>query len=278
MPSCAAWEEEVRAWALVLQAAGRAPGTVHVRRSHLRGLGAELGPAGVGPWAVTVDDLTQWSGSQSWARNTRRSVLASVRGFYRWGQQTARVAADPTAGLPSVQAKAPNPRPCPESVYRAALLAAEPRVVVMLRLAAEMGLRRAEVAQVHARDLVPDLAGLSLVVHGKGDKPRQVPLPAELGALVVRQTAGGWAFPGGTAAGHLSPDRVGRLVSAALGPGVSMHTLRHRFATRAYLVGRDLPVVQDLLGHASPETTRAYVAVPALAMRRTVEAVAEVVA
>ena len=37
---------------------------------------------------------------------------------------------------------------------------------------------------------------------------------------------------------------------------------RHRFATQAYRTGRDLRAVQELLGHAKPETTARYAAVP----------------
>ena len=44
----------------------------------------------------------------------------------------------------------------PDTVYEAALEHASPRVVLMLRLAAEAGLRRAEIAAIHAGDLTHD--------------------------------------------------------------------------------------------------------------------------
>lgn len=56
--------------------------------------------------------------------------------------------------------------------------------------------------------------------------------------------------------------------------GWTLHTLRHRFATRAYSIDRDLLAVQTLLGHASPVTTRRYVAVGEDRLRATVLAVA----
>ena len=51
------------------------------------------------------------------------------------------------------------------------------------------------------------------------------------------------------------------------------HTLRHRFATTAYGVERDLRAVQELLGHSKPETTARYVAVPEGALRTAVAGV-----
>ena len=73
----------------------------------------------------------------------------------------------------------------------------------------------------------------------------------------------------GQTGGHLSPGYLGKLVSAALGDGVVPHQLRHAFATRAYAVDRDLLTVQQLLGHAKPETTALYARIPDEARRRT---------
>ena len=71
----------------------------------------------------------------------------------------------------------------------------------------------------------------------------------------------GWLFPAWPAGGHLSPERVGKLVAAALPAGWTMHKLRHRFATRVYRGSRNLRAVQVLLGHASIATTERYTAV-----------------
>src|SRR5690606_22561104 len=77
----------------------------------------------------------------------------------------------------------------------AALLAAPPRETLMLRLAAEMGLRRGEVAQVHTDDVLDDLIGWSLVVHGKGGRDRVVPMPGTL-ARAIQDRPRGYLFPG----------------------------------------------------------------------------------
>lgn len=246
--------------------------TITRRREHLRWCGQAVE---CGPWEVSAGDLLAWTGAKRWATETRRSVRASLRGFYAWGVAAGYVRLSPAAGLPPIRPNVPRPRPAPDDAYHQALAAAGERERLMLRLAAEAGLRRAEVAQVHARDLVQDLTGWSLVVHGKGQRERLVPLGAGL-AFALRARVhenGGWAFPGDDG-GHLSPRWVGKLITRLLPGDHTMHGLRHRFATRAYAVDRDLLTVQALLGHASPTTTRVYVQVPDEALRRTVEAAA----
>jgi site-specific recombinase XerD len=51
------------------------------------------------------------------------------------------------------------------------------------------------------------------------------------------------------------------MVSRVLPDGLTMHTLRHRFASKAYRGTRNLRAVQQLLGHATIATTERYTAV-----------------
>lgn len=151
-------------------------------------------------------------------------------------------------------------------------MAATPREKVMLRLAAEVGMRRSEVAQVHTDDLMEDLVGRSLIVHGKGGKRRIVPLPTSLGRTIATAERG-YLFPGNDG-GHLSPRYVGKLIRDIMPGDWTMHTLRHRFGTRAYALTSDLLLVQEMLGHASPTTTRRYVEYDRTRMRAAVEELA----
>lgn len=263
------WSRAVGAWRAALVAGGRSQATVRLRTDHVARAGRALGGM---PWTVTAGELVEYAASRSWATETRRSVGASLRGFYRWGSATGRCAVDPTLHLPAVSPAPVRARPAPEDVYRQALAVATPRVQLILRLAGEVGMRRGEIAQVHSRDLARDLFGSSLLVHGKGARERLVPLPDGLAAQ-LRLLGEGWAFPGDDH-GHLSPRWVGKLATTVLPGDWTLHTLRHRFATAAYGIERDLLVVQELLGHASPAVTRRYVQVPNDRLRNTVQAVA----
>lgn len=265
------WTIEVNAWTLALRAVGRPETTIRTRTDHVRWLGKWAGERG--PWSLSLDDLLEFMGGRVWAAETRRGVRSSLRGFWRWGVQSDRTLVDVALSLPSVKPGQPRPHPTPEAAYRRAVLAAAPRERLMLRLAAEVGLRRAEVAQVSSRDLLDDLGGLSLLVHGKGSRERIMPLPTSLGAE-LRSLPGGFAFPGADH-GHLSPRWVGKIVGRLLPDGYTMHSLRHRFGTRAYALSKDMFTVQELLGHASPVTTRTYVLLEDSAKRSVIDQLAE---
>ncbi|MFT4188549.1 MAG: tyrosine-type recombinase/integrase [Aeromicrobium sp.] len=262
------WADAIGSYVEYMQAGGAKRGSMDTRRQHLYRIARGLGGS---PWAVETTDLVRWFAAQSWATETRRGYRNSLKSFYKWALLAGHAASDPVEALPAVKAAKPHPRPVTDEAYRHALARADERVRLMVRLAGELGLRRAEVATVHSRNMVEDLEGWSLIVTGKGDKTRVLPLPSGL-ASELRALPKGWAFPGEDG-GHLSPRWVGTLVGRVLPDGWTMHKLRHRFATKAYEVDRDVFTVQDLLGHASPATTRVYVAMPRDSLRRTVEAV-----
>ncbi|WP_206673555.1 tyrosine-type recombinase/integrase [Pseudactinotalea terrae] len=268
VPVPTTWEHPLRLYARHLRALGRSEMTVGLRVRHLAAFARYLEAAE--PFAATFYDLVEYLAGMEVAAETRRSVRATLRSFYGWALEDGHITTDPARRLPIPRRSLSQPHPASEEAIRYALAAADPRERLMLRLAAEVGLRRAEVAQVHTRDLLEDAGGWSLVVKGKGARVRVVPLPAGL-AAELRALPQGWAFPSIQSDGHLSPHAVGSLVARLLPQGVSMHALRHRFATRAYEIDRDVFTVQQLLGHSSPETTRRYVAIDADHLRSTVD-------
>ena len=119
-----------------------------------------------------------------------------------------------------------------------------------------------------------------ILVRGKGDKERMVPLSAPARAALVAWLARRDAdedkarkagvpasralFPGPGAEGHLTRQHFYLLIKdiAVLGgvdpSKVTPHTLRHAFATHLLAGGADLRVIQTLLGHADVATTEIY--------------------
>lgn len=203
-----------------------------------------------GPQALTPAEWERWSGTHQWATETRRSYTATIRSFYHWHDGS-----DPTRTVPRIRPAMPDPRPIPDELLMPALTAADDRTRLVLRLAAEAGLRRAEIAGLPSSALnlthVPPL----LTITGKGRKVRTVPITRSL-ADELAARPGPWIFPG--PAGHLTPRHVGALAKRVLPAGWTLHTLRHRFAAHAY-TDHDVLAVQRLLGHASPATTQRYV-------------------
>lgn len=269
------WGEFALGWKASLIAAGRADTTVRVYLGTLAACGAWCAARGLEPADVDGETLVQWVGRHRWAANSRKMVRSALRSAWAWGVRTGQLEVNVALELPSVRRPAPRPHPTPEHAYASALRAAPPREHLMLRLAAEAGLRRAEVAGVHRSRLVDGAAGWDLWVLGKGSKERLVPLTDGLARELRVRCGEGYAFPS-PRGGHLTPGHVGALIAAALPEGYSMHSLRHRFATRAYaLSSGDLFAVQELLGHASPVTTRMYVQLGGEVKRRLVEAVGQ---
>lgn len=254
-----AWVEAIEEWAVALRAAGRSPASIETRTEHMRRFARQTGAAA--PGAVSAGQITAWAGRQEWARETRRSHYASLRAFYSWAVDAQLVDENPAGALPAVKPGPAVPRPATDRTYREALAAADGRGHVILRLAGEAGLRRGEIARVRRRDLIDDLGGVTLVVHGKGDRTRFVPLSPSLGREVMQRIgAGDWLLPS-PGGGHMTARHVGKLGSRCLPEGVTLHQLRHRFATVVNRETRDLLSVQRLLGHASVATTQRYVAV-----------------
>jgi len=266
-PVPAPWTPEIDRYLIRLRSAGAGLEMLRVRSHHLKHLARQCP---TGPWTVTADDLALYLSHDGWAPETRKSARASVKSFYGWALDTDRIERDPSRRLPAVRAPLGRPRPAPERVVSHALAAADPRGRLMVGLAAFAGLRRAEIAQVHTGDVTEDG---ELRIRGKGGKVRMVPLAAML-LDQLRALPEGYAFPSWGAGGHVSAGHVGEIVTRLLGPGWSTHTLRHRFATRAYSGDRDILAVQQLLGHASVRTTQTYTAVPDGALRAAVAAAA----
>ncbi len=157
------------------------------------------------------------------------------------------------------------------------LLAMAPslKLRAMLSLAYGCGLRAGEVVRLKAGD-IDSAQGIIRIVQSKGRKDRNVMLPADILSLLrqwwrerpARKDAGvaladRWLFPSRVGRDCLTTRQFARLFRAAVAAAgirkpVSLHTLRHSFATHLLERGVDIRVIQALLGHAKLTTTAGY--------------------
>lgn len=262
------WRKSIEGWTDTLRAAGLSAQTIKSRRYKMVHLAALLMPSG--PEDVTTEQIVQVFARQQWKPETRKAYRNTISSFFRWLHKSCRRSDDPSLDVPRVKKPHAHPRPCPDKYVTAAMEKATAAEKLMIRFGAECGLRRGEIARVHSDDVVADSAGHSLIVRGKGDKQRIVPLPDDLAAIVM--DANGYLFPG-RFGGHVEESYIGDHISHLLPDGYAAHTLRHRFATTAYAATHDLFVVAELLGHESVETTEHYVAMPDGRLREATAAV-----
>jgi len=147
------------------------------------------------------------------------------------------------------------------------------RDAAVLALLYGSGLRISEALGLTRRQVPAPGAGDTLVVTGKGNKTRMVPvLPQVLTAIADYVAICPYTLPPdgplfvGAKGGPLSP-RIIQLTMERLRGALGLaetatpHALRHSFATHLLARGGDLRAIQELLGHASLSTTQIYTAV-----------------
>ena len=153
-----------------------------------------------------------------------------------------------------------------------------------LSVAYGAGLRASEVVALKVGDI--DSQRMTLrIEQGKGRKDRYAMLAPVLlerlrawwrvARVLGKMLEGGWLFPGMNPIDPLSTRQLNRAVHAAakaagIDKRVSMHTLRHCFATHLLEQKVDIRVIQVLLGHKKLETTSMYTHVATEILREVV--------
>lgn len=238
----------IDAFCLWLESGSTSPGTLELRRKQLHRFLREHDAE-----TCTADEMVAWLANPAWKAEYRRSNRSGLRQFFRWMQLTGRRGDDPTALTRPVTVPRSVPRPASREAFREALAKANQEDEVALLLAGLAGLRRHEIAALHA----DDIGATTIRVLGKGQKVRHVPIhPALEPKLRAWAAKGGYLFRGRDGQGPIGADAIGRRISKLLSTGA--HSLRHKFATDAYKGSKDLRAVQELLGHADVSTTQAY--------------------
>jgi integrase/recombinase XerD len=157
--------------------------------------------------------------------------------------------------IPIIKRDKRKRKPASEEAVRMGLASTDWRVRLMVMLINDAGLRRSEISLTNTNDVIEDLIGKSLIVHGKGRKDRIVPLDEEL-VQEISKLPEGWFFPGEDD-GHVCADTVYRLIKNATGQ--TPHAFRRKFATDLWHATGDAMKVKELLGHESLDTTQSYI-------------------
>jgi len=234
-----------------------------------------------------VEDYMVHVDAQGFAAATRARRLSAIKQLYRFAYEEGW-----REDNPAIQIKGPGKTkqlPKTLSIEEVdALIAAAPaqarndtdrlRNSCLMELLYATGMRVSELVSLPVSAARGDPR--MLLVRGKGDKERMVPLspPARtaLAAWLTRRdrdedlarrkgaAASRFLFPSRGKAGHLTRHRFYGLIKdlavhAGISPAkVTPHTLRHAFATHLLAGGADLRSIQTLLGHADVSTTEIY--------------------
>jgi integrase/recombinase XerD len=149
-------------------------------------------------------------------------------------------------------------------------------MLALLELLYATGMRVSELVSLPARVLDQD--GRFLMIRGKGNKERLVPLSQSAiaalklyGRMLAAEQAvatppqeSPWLFPAASKEGYLprqvfARDLKNLAIRTGLTPSmISPHVMRHAFASHLLANGADLRVVQELLGHSDISTTQIY--------------------
>jgi site-specific recombinase XerD len=253
-------------------------------------------PAGVD--RILLRRYLAFLSTRRYARTTMARKAAALRGYFSWMTRRGDIVVDPARRLTAPSGGARLPRVLDRAELAAMLDGPAPvrppttrsgagdasegggvakrgdleaatriRDDAVLELLYGCGLRVAELCGLDRGDI--DVRDRMVTVWGKGGRQRRVPMHDLCAQALSRWLAVGrnhYAGPGSPpeaiflnrAGRRLGPRDVRRLLDRRSAVPTHPHALRHSFATHLLDGGADLRVVQELLGHASLQTTQVY--------------------
>ena len=234
-----------------------------------------------------VEDYIIFCEAQGLSKSTRARRLSAIRQLYRFAHDEGWRADNPalrikgpgaTRRLPVTLSLEEVDRLLDAARSKGRTEGERLRNCALMELLYATGMRVSELVGLPVAAVRGDPR--MILVRGKGDKERMVPLSAPAREAVTRWLAhrdtaeeaarkqgnapSRHLFPSGGAEGHLTRQHFYLLikdiaVAAGVSPAkVTPHTLRHAFATHLLAGGADLRVIQTLLGHADVATTEIY--------------------
>jgi integrase/recombinase XerD len=279
---------------------GGAKNTLSAYARDLEDLAVHLSGAGRTIAKATTDDLRKYLAAldkKGLAASSMARKLSAIRQLYRFLYAEGKRSDDPSAIIEGPKRNRPLPKSMSVAEVDSLLAGARDamakadglperlratRLVCLIEVLYATGLRVSELVALPAS--AAERNTRMLVVRGKGDKERLVPLNdaakaamrdylaliaearngKERNGEAKRDVKSKWLFPSFGESGHLTRQHFARELkelAAAAGlraDAVSPHVLRHAFASHLLHNGADLRVVQTLLGHADISTTQIY--------------------
>jgi len=247
----------------------------HTQRSHIESCIRFARFLGRSPDTATADDICAFQKhvmESSCSISDRNRIMTGLRFLLKVTLRRHDLAAEiyhlkEPLKLPQVLS--------PEEIKRIIRMAPSLKAHLMLTLAYGCGLRAGEVARLRVCDI--DRAQMIIrIVQSKGRKDRNVMLPEEVLNLLcqwwrerpVSYDVGiasdeRWIFPGYGQNRPLTTRQLSRLfheaaAAAGITKRVSLHSLRHSFATHLLERGTDIRVIQAIPGHDKLDTTARY--------------------
>lgn len=228
---------------------------------------------------ATQADLAGYLSTKPPTPETRNSISSALAGFYMFLVDTDRRKDDPTARLKRLKSSRPVPKALDTNTTGYLLATANTRGVYSRTLFAVLlytGARAAETRHLEWTSIEGDAW---VRIYGKGDKTRVLPMHRVLRHALTEQrsdVASRWVFPSprtpeepiSETALYRRVQRIGRQAGI---PNLHPHVMRHTFATRLVEQGIDLRTVQELMGHASIQTTQRYLRVRPLGLQSAID-------
>lgn len=210
------------------------------------------------PLGFTAGAITRYVGRPGLKPRTRWLYRQHLQAYSDFLVRTRQRDTSPLVDVPEVRKPTGTPRPIETGELAAVLDRVQGPARMMVLLAAYAGLRVHEIAKLRGRDL--DRRAGVLTVVGKGAKERLLPAHAAILAEAGDYPEVDWWFPaaeGGPVTRQAVAQQITRALRAA-GVHATAHQLRHTFATMLLEAGADIRVVQELMGHASLQSTQIY--------------------
>lgn len=202
-------------------------------------------------WAAVSLELTP---------HARSVELAHVSQWYAWLVRYGHRPDNPCERIVRPRLNRRLPRPVRRAELDHVLACCSDRTRPWFLLAAYAGLRACEIGGLRGEHVDGETI---FVADGKGGRQRTVPLHPRVAGALAGCPSRGWLFttPDGRPIPAHRVSQVANEELRALGVRATLHQFRHWFATELYRATLDLRVVQELLGHQSPETAAGYVAI-----------------